>query len=231
MAYISEMARLKRKHAPGDVINGIVLVRRLSAPYWLLTCVCGKQFSGRPDKVRRLEIQSCGCQKRLLMSVKNTRHGLHSRLFPSGLVSLYSGMRSRCENAKVPGYRDYGARGIKVCDRWRESIANFVADMGPRPPGGTLDRIDPTGDYSPENCRWLDARLQNRNKRRTLRAEDGRSLKDVAEQEGVPYSRLRGYVCRGGMNAAEAVAHIKAHPPRTKRRYLRPPRRRKLSAP
>lgn len=74
-------------------------------------------------------------------------------------------MRSRCYNLKDTRYADWGGRGIKVCDRWRESFTSFLADMGEKPAKHTLDRRDNNGDYEPSNCRWAVAKTQNRNKR------------------------------------------------------------------
>jgi hypothetical protein len=78
-------------------------------------------------------------------------------------------MQDRCCNEKSENYHNYGGRGIKVCDRWRDSIENFVSDMGMRPSRKySLDRIDVNGDYTPENCRWADNKTQNRNRRDNL---------------------------------------------------------------
>lgn len=85
----------------------------------------------------------------------------------SSLYHTYQGMKARCTNPKCIGYPWYGAKGVTVCDRWlgKDGFQNFIADMGEKPRGTSLDRIDPCGNYEPSNCRWADNRTQRWNQR------------------------------------------------------------------
>ena len=96
----------------------------------------------------------------------NPKHGL----VYEPIYTAYHNMKQRCTNKNNPQYKDYGGRGIKVCDRWLSSFELFVADMGTRPKGMTLDRIDVNGDYEPSNCRWADryTQMANRQKNSSL---------------------------------------------------------------
>ena len=80
---------------------------------------------------------------------------------------VWQNMKDRCRNPNHPQFKDYGGRGIQVCQRWLDNFQNFLADMGEKPSNLSIDRIDNDGNYEPENCQWSPRRRQNRNTRRT----------------------------------------------------------------
>lgn len=115
-------------------------------------------------------------------------------------LNLWTNMVARCHNPKRPDYRYYGGRGIAVCDRWRGSFAAFVRDMGTRPDGMSLERIDNDGPYSPDNCRWATRDEQMQNTRHTRRLTlNGRTqgLNAWAKEIGINKESLRGRLARG----------------------------------
>lgn len=119
-------------------------------------CECGERTTALLAHLRSGATTSCGCNART--------HG-HTRGGRSPTYICWMAMRARCANPKDPGFGYYGGRGITVCDRWRGSFENFLADMGERPEGLTLDRVDNSGNYEPGNCRWATWSEQNLNRR------------------------------------------------------------------
>lgn len=120
------------------------------------------------------------------------------------LYSTWSGMISRCYHASCKAYKDYGARGIIVCERWRikgQGFRNFVEDMGERPEGHSLDRIDNDGNYEPSNCKWSTRKEQQRNQRCTRKITiEGVTYiaRELAEKYGFKADTLmeRAKVCK-----------------------------------
>lgn len=129
---------------------------------WRCRCDCGKEcFRSRSDLTQAGGAHSCGCYKS--RSLGQAVWGNQSPEY-----RIYRAMILRCFNRSARGYARYGGRGITVCDRWRESFAHFLADVGARPsPGHSIDRIDNDGNYEPGNVRWATNKEQQRNRHNT----------------------------------------------------------------
>lgn len=137
---------------------------------WRCQCDCGteKEVVGYTLRRKTAPSRSCGCLMREAVGKRARTHGQSSPGRKSPAYQSWDAMWQRVR-AK-PGHKNYpsyGARGITICERWC-SFENFLADMGPRPDGLTLDRIDNDGNYEPGNCRWATASQQNANKRRRV---------------------------------------------------------------
>lgn len=128
---------------------------------WACKCSCGNEQVAEGGNLRRGYTASCGCYAREKSSINNFRHG---KCFTATYKS-WQAMKTRCTNRNDGHWPSYGGRGIKVCKRWLNDFNAFVSDMGERPKGATLGRIDNDGDYEPGNCRWESMKDQSNNTR------------------------------------------------------------------
>lgn len=135
---------------------------------WKCKCECGNDTLIRTDVLTRGLSNSCGCLAREITKTRFTNHGKTVNGNKNGNQTYVSWkcMKQRCCDPNTDQYQDYGGRGISVCDRWVNSFENFLSDMGERPVGTTIDRINVNGDYAPGNCRWATLSTQNKNKRK-----------------------------------------------------------------
>lgn len=136
--------------------------RRGYKRYWVCMCDCGNETEVYQNSLKNGDTKSCGCYNKDKASARRTTHGMST----SKIYRVWAGMIKRCTNPNDSHYIDYGGRGIKVCDRWLDSFENFYEDMGERPEGFTLDRVNNDKNYSPENCRWVTKEEQVRNQRK-----------------------------------------------------------------
>ena len=176
----------------------------ISAPVPVLVC-----------NLRSGTSTSCGCNNRKISSQHHTTHGQSK----SREYVTWQGMKDRCQNPNSQRYRNYGGRGIRVCDRWLDPVngyVNFLADMGRRPSDAhSIERKDNDGNYSANNCEWAISKKQGRNRRSNrLLTAFGRTqcLIEWAEELGVPSQTIINRINRGDSVENSLARSIKRNP-------------------
>lgn len=177
---------------------------------WKCICSCGSIVFVDTQSLRKGHTKSCGCLRYDFPKSFNTIHGQSS----SPIYRIWSGMRKRCNNKNCHQYKDYGGRGVSVCKEWSNNFKAFYdwAIHNGYKQGLTIDRIDVNGNYCPSNCRWVNMKAQNRNKRNTIRV-NGESLSVICERLNLNYYTIHSRIAKLGWSIEKAlntpIRHLK----------------------
>ncbi len=171
--------------------------RKSGQVVWKCICNCGSNTLVSSGNLRSGNTKSCGC-------THGESHGMHGISEYNAWISA----KGRCTNPNNAAFKHYGQRKIKMCNQWLSSFSTFFKDMGQRPKGMTLDRIDNDGPYSPENCRWASWETQLNNKRTTLHITLSGQTKSISEWSkivGISKNRIWRRINELGWSHEKAV--------------------------
>jgi len=185
-----------RHELAGQIFGRLTVLRELglnkhSRIVWLCACSCGNETSVVGRRLLTGRTRSCGCLYVEAISNNGKKNRIHGHAgCRNRAYASWRSMRKRCYNPKNRQYKNYGGRGIIVCERWRSSFVNFLTDMGERPEGYELDRKDPNGNYEPLNCRYIPSKSGKT--RQWMWITDEIKLKRISLEETIPIGWRRG---------------------------------------
>lgn len=185
-------------------LTGVKLLTPIGvAPRWLCECSCGNFKEVRGDHLTKGDTKSCGC----LGMGKLLKHGHRGKGSQSKTYTSWTGMKNRCDNPKDHKYPTYGAVGITYDPRWTD-FENFISDMGERPEGKTLDRLQGNLGYSKDNCRWATPLEQSNNRKNVKQITyQGKSMNLAAwcRELKISYTKTLDRITRQGKTFEEAI--------------------------
>lgn len=196
------MGKFLTTYSTGDKVGDMVYLKEYSVTErkgnrirkCIFKCFCGKEAILELCEVKRRRVRSCGCLKSGYYRDHGSHPDTYYRAFPE--YNSFLGMKTRCFNKNHPEFKNYGGRGITVCERWIHSFENFIGDMGERPSKiHSLDRYpNKNGNYEPSNCRWATPAQQSRNTRRNINITYNGVTQTITEwsaQTGISFNTLR----------------------------------------
>ena len=185
--------RMKKLNLTGQKFGRLTVLNELhnyhkKGVYWLCKCECGNLTEVKGTCLTHGHTKSCGCLNRDITRNRNTIHGAHG----SRLYTIWQAMKDRCYNVNFKRYKDYGGRGVAVCDEWKNDFKAFHdwAKNNGYADNLSIDRIDVNGNYEPNNCRFITLKQQNRNRRSNINVNINgvtKCLTEWCETLGVKY--------------------------------------------
>lgn len=217
------------KDITGQTFSRLTAIKRSGSKdgkaTWICRCKCGEEVVVSGKQLRSGKTKSCGCLNSENTSARNFKHGMAARDNKHPLYGSWCRIKQRCHNPSCSDYYLYGAEGIKVCDRWRDSFENFrddiLSEIGPKQDKTSLDRFpNKCGNYEPGNVRWGTDEMQANNKRNNVTASlNGKTMtvsqwsRDLGVSSGSIHSRIkRGWTPEEAVSTS--IRPVKKHPVR-----------------